>query len=44
MSLVTSSKAVLKVRGLAAARRCYAEREAVTVMTSCSGGGKVVVA
>jgi len=37
------TKAVWKVRGLAEVRR-FLQREAVTVMPSCSGGGNVVVA
>jgi hypothetical protein len=36
------TKAVFKVRGLAAVRRCYVE--AVTVIPSCSGGSNIVVA
>jgi hypothetical protein len=39
----SDTRAVCKVRGLAAVRRCYA-KEAVTVTPSCSGGGNVVVA
>jgi hypothetical protein len=38
-----STRAVLKVRGLAAVRRCYAEGGG-DVMPSCSGGGNVEVA
>jgi hypothetical protein len=38
------TRAVWKVCGLAAVRRCYAEGGGDSYMPSCSGGGNVVVA